>query len=145
LLTLVLTPNLDLSDPFRRHRFVQGWVEFERYFDQPEFDPEAVKDFLTEVLGQPEEERAKYRPIADATNEWERELIWPPVQGLRQDGGHLKLEGPEENPALTVREWNSAGMQWEYELVHDAACGPRPASSGKGSAEGYPGGITVRS
>lgn len=99
LLTLVLTPNLELPDPFRQYRYVQGWAEFEQYFDRPEFDPEAVADFLAEVLGQPLSECAKYRPVAGATDRWERALVWPPAEGGSQDGGHLALDGPVDNPA----------------------------------------------
>ncbi|MGD9879241.1 toll/interleukin-1 receptor domain-containing protein [Reyranella sp.] len=113
LLTLVPDLGLDLPDPFRRYRYVRGWDEFERYFDQPEFDPAVVEDFLTEVLQQPAHERARYRPVAGAVATWEC--------GEPRNGGHLTLEALEESPCLTVRDWSAGQMNWEYMLVHDAA------------------------
>lgn len=113
LLTLVFDPSLDLPDPFRRYRYVHGWGEFERYFDQPEFDPAAIEDFLTDVLCQSAHERARYRPVAGTVTTWER--------GTPREGGHLTLEGPKESPCLTIREWSAGQMNWEYMLVYDAA------------------------
>jgi hypothetical protein len=121
LLTLVLDLSLDLPDPFRRYRYVRGWDEFEGYFDQPEFDPDAVEDFLTEVLQQPASERARYRHVADTVATWEYdEPSWKGYDEKR-NGGHFALEGPEESPCLTIREWRSSQMTTEYRLEYDAA------------------------
>ena len=56
--------------------------------DQPEFDPVAVEDFLTEVLKQPARERAHYRPVASAVATWEYdEPSWE---------GYQRTEGPAD-------------------------------------------------
>ena len=128
ILTFVEPATLELPDIYRRYHYATDLARLQIYFDRPNFPHSALESFVSDVLGVGTDERSLFVPVVPlpdrASGCWERPLIWPPaVGGKRQDGARWTFFDRDGSPVVGVREWNSAGVKWDFRLEYQQAVG----------------------
>lgn len=115
-LTFVPDSTLQLGDVLKRHHYVTTLEAIREFFSRPSISPDALDDFLAEVLGELPAPITQFVPQGPGSDS--ESLVWrtPKVPPEAKRGCTILIAGAQDDPRVEVRTWTAGGAKEEFRL-----------------------------